>query len=204
MSCVSFISCYLPTWNTNSSADATELLCHSMDQNRPLFEPYPAQLSYAIFHSAPGLDFIPPSLRHAIDGSFYDRFLDIIRDIDSTLRESGIPYPTTIRTRMGHRILFYLSRGGLVEYPLDCVLHAAQEQSPLGNATFDRAMSRSDNGNDLKWVDLPHCANDLDFMLVREHLGLDITDTWGPYSSADYRNHDKELEKNKWDRHCVY
>lgn len=175
----------LGVYETHSSIVGTATSARMMEEDRPNFLPWESLSHVVIPPSAIGMEFIPPSLHYAVDGSFYSQYCDVLKNIGDSLSIPPLcaPTPANIRTRMGPRILFYLLRGGLVEYALDYVTNWAEDQSPEGDGTFDEAAEHPDPNFQIypEWADLPNCANDLDFRLVRERLGLGITENWGPY-----------------------
>ncbi|OCH85697.1 hypothetical protein OBBRIDRAFT_288806 [Obba rivulosa] len=77
----------------------------------------------------------------------------------------------------------YWEMGGEPEWALDCVTALAMQYA----RHFDRLVKGGAPAMgyaaapDQKWRSLPACANDLDWVLVRQNLGLSPREQWGPY-----------------------
>ncbi|KAJ7736870.1 ankyrin repeat family protein [Mycena metata] len=122
-------------------------------------------------------DFIPPSLHSSFYLSFYKGYCNVLRAIylllsttDEVLSAAGV-------LRFTENADFFFQKGGRVEFAFDSITHCAQEQSPLGDDTF--ADTFNDDYPD--WASRPTCANDLEFQLVRQKIGLNRMQQWGPY-----------------------
>ncbi|RDB16562.1 hypothetical protein Hypma_002762 [Hypsizygus marmoreus] len=129
----------------------------------------------------PACDFLPPRLHKAVLKTFYRGYLSIFEVIDEFLSHSPSDIPLTVAaiaqlasTREG--VSFYLSKGGKYEYALDAVTFIIEEQSDLGDGTFEEEWAE-----DAEYNGLPLCVNDMDFAMVRRLVGLDPTMLWGPY-----------------------
>ncbi|THH28899.1 hypothetical protein EUX98_g5284 [Antrodiella citrinella] len=67
----------------------------------------------------------------------------------------------------------YIDAGGKVEYALDAITDCAYEKSPVGGQYRRHLHIREEDADFAKEVgNLPECANDLAFKLVRAKLGL--------------------------------
>ncbi|KAL4252405.1 hypothetical protein ABKN59_004858 [Abortiporus biennis] len=67
----------------------------------------------------------------------------------------------------------YFSSGGQITFALDAITDLASEKSPEGSLYRRNQYLQEEEEEFVKEViDLPKCANDLDFELVREKLGL--------------------------------
>ncbi|EMD30887.1 hypothetical protein CERSUDRAFT_163665 [Gelatoporia subvermispora B] len=149
-------------------------------------------LAPGLYHCCPTLEFIPSHIRPSLYKSFYQAYRLVFIAASRVLEKHGeFCLPTTravletmllgeVQNYANHwsrgRGEFFFKKGGKVEYALDCVMHAAIDQSPLGNGEFDRLRER-----DEEWNALPRCVNDLEFEMVRQQIGLDPSQKWGPY-----------------------
>lgn len=81
--------------------------------------------------------------------------------------------------------------GGKVEWALDCVTALAMRDVRVfealvkggkggGGAAMGYAVPPEE-----RWKSLPLCANDLDWVVVRQNLGLSPREQWGPYWGAE-------------------
>jgi hypothetical protein len=117
----------------------------------------------------------------------------------SSSGDSSIPYPKAVKDMMlspeseqlryhdgfftTTAIKYYFGKGALTDYALDAVLHGAEEESSLGDGTFDEMYEEDDEfGLSQQWRSFPECANDLKFQLVRRKLGL-VQDANGPHTN---------------------
>ncbi|KAF8181840.1 hypothetical protein BJ912DRAFT_979312, partial [Pholiota molesta] len=82
---------------------------------------------------------------------------------------NGMPTPAPVLAQgLGgdaRNVNFYINKGGRVEYALDAIIHAAKEQSVLGDGSFDKLWDNPDDTRDGGMVNMPKCANDLAFSL---------------------------------------
>lgn len=143
------------------------------------------------------LDFIPPEMWLHVYKTFYLGYHAVFKAISRVVhRQSSpirLPIPTTsvvltelvdtVRNGTSHyfdaqAVDFFLNKGGKVDWALDCVVHAMEEQEEDGS--FSEMWDDPEYGSD-EWRTLPHCANDLEFRLVREMIGLSKGKVWGPY-----------------------
>lgn len=110
---------------------------------------------------AVGFKFLPQHLRPHIDEAFVASYRSIIDATGSAFREIMlVPSVEVVKMEAGTGARDFLRKGGRVDHVLDMVLRRAEDRSPLGD------------GEAMEWSSLPHCANDLNFELVREVLGL--------------------------------
>jgi hypothetical protein len=144
------------------------------------------------------LEFLPLSLQKVVLKTLYLGYRSLFYAVGTLLdKESELPTVENILANLrfipeddldGRSIRFYTNKGGRVEYVLDCVAFAAKEQSAdLGDGTFDETMDdlaeNQGDEEDRRWRDLPHCANDKEYGLVRAMMGLDPGEICGPYYS---------------------
>jgi hypothetical protein len=94
-------------------------------------------------------------------------------------------------------VIFYLRKGGKVEYVLDAIVDIAREQSPFGDGTFEETFDcdeeddlqqeeEGDGGGgarELAYRELKACRNDLEFGIVRWNVGL--RGPLGPYEEEE-------------------
>jgi hypothetical protein len=168
----------------------------TMPMFEEMFFPVPRQpISTEDITSTTSLMYIPPELHPAIFKTFYKGYSEVFKGISRALARPSIPTPSVVLFEssvngggMGYfdsqALHFYLNKGGRVEFALDCITHAAKEQSPLGDGSFEDLWDDEDSGSDLGWKEMPTCRNDLEFELVRARLGLDPRRMWGPYRSS--------------------
>ncbi|KAG6916022.1 hypothetical protein DXG01_008791 [Tephrocybe rancida] len=126
-------------------------------------------------------DYLPGELRRSIFKTFYvgyqsifDAIYDFLERTDEPLSKAAI----VARTLGSNGVSFFYSKGGQIEYAFDAITHRAMEQSPLGDSTFEETWEEE---GDSDYTRLPACANDLEFSLVRQRLGLNPRSQWGPY-----------------------
>lgn len=136
-----------------------------------------------------GLDHVPLKLRTNIYKTFVNGYIIGVLAVGQIVREGGIPTTSAIRQRMltGRferaycneyvAVAHYFQKGGLADYPLDCILHSNREQSELGDDTFRETFEEDLDAK-------PECANDREYDLVRSKLGLSAL-IRGPYYSWD-------------------
>lgn len=138
----------------------------------------PEEISIAL-----GLDYIPPELWNDIDKTFVEAFRVVIGAVANAVQDPTAT-PTAARIRAlstSPDAQVYFRKGGRVEYALDLVLGFTKEQSPLGDGEWDEFVTEDvAEGGRQEWVDLPICANDLNFDLARAQIGLPKT-LRGPY-----------------------
>jgi hypothetical protein len=157
------------------------------------------------------LDFIPPEMWSLVYKTFYLGYHEVFKAISRVVhRQSSptqIPIPTAPvilaelidGTRNGsssyfdaQAVNFFLGKGGKVDWALDCVVHSMEEQEADGS--FSEMWDDPEYGSD-EWKTLPHCANDLEFDLVREKIGLSKGKIWGPY----YQSRMDDRLNGDWD-----
>lgn len=154
------------------------------ERGKPLLEArYLANISY-----------LPENLQTNVYKTFYMGYQ--AASMNLLLANSGTP-PNVSRiasASVGDRnIGHYLSKGGRVEYAVDCVVQSAESASELGDGTFAKTFGNGEN-DDPGYGNLPRCSNDLEFQLVRRMMGLDPTKNWGPYPPEDPMDEDDEDE----------
>ncbi|KAJ7187765.1 hypothetical protein C8R46DRAFT_1052489 [Mycena filopes] len=121
--------------------------------------------------------FIPPSLRPNFYLSFYKGYCDVLRAVylllSNTNQILSVATVTPFLTNDDDS-RFFFQNGGRTEFAFDAITQGAKDASSLCDNTMTDTF-----GDD--WASLPTCANDLEFQLVREMLGLHIDGEWGPY-----------------------
>ncbi|KAJ7188876.1 ankyrin repeat family protein [Mycena filopes] len=142
-------------------------------------------------------DFIPPALYPNFYLSFYKGYCDVLRAIHSLLSTTDEVLSVAGVLRFIENADFFFQKGGRVEFAFDSITYCAESQSPLGDDTF--ADTFDDDYPD--WASRPTCANDLEFKLVREMIGLDKNQRWGPYDDfeGDEMDVDEEDEGDESD-----
>ena len=126
------------------------------------------------------LDYIPLALRQNIYKTFYIGYQTIFEATSYVLKSLSIPTPQAVLNAAlelnSSAVLFYLGKGGKVEYVLDAIVATAREQSSLGDGTFEETFDcdEGDLGGEerLGYRELGACRNDLEFGIVRWNVGL--------------------------------
>ncbi|CAL1705669.1 unnamed protein product [Somion occarium] len=157
-------------------SEAAELF-QMMDDSRPLFRrngmPEPAQDYIGMYH-------IPQSLRRTMTNATFDAYRLLVASVNILLSRNTIPTPEAMITHsQGDAARHFTECGGNVESALNLVIDTAKDQSVLGDSEWDDSIADSDDDVIKEWNELPKCANDLDFGLVRARLGLSSVST-GP------------------------
>ncbi|KAK0491408.1 ankyrin repeat family protein [Armillaria novae-zelandiae] len=130
-------------------------------------------------------DYLPLQLHSSLYKTFYAGYISVFGTLYDLLHNSNDSFSldkVNLIARNDISTHFYFQRGGKVEYALDAIIDGALDQSWLGDREF-HAMFDTDKD----YMALPKCANDLEFQLVRDMLGLTADRPWGPYS---HRNHE--------------
>ena len=117
---------------------------------------------------------LPPALHYLVNKRFCQSWFQTFRAVSSVLDANSIPLPSRVAALPD--ALSYVNQGGRVEYVLDAITSNTKDSHDDG----DDAETFSD---DLEKI--PSCANDSQFALVRQKLGLDPHQRWGPYYDAD-------------------
>ncbi|KAK0461730.1 ankyrin repeat family protein [Desarmillaria tabescens] len=131
-------------------------------------------------------DYLPQQLHSSLYKTFYAGYISIFGALYNLLENSSASFSLDIVNQVARNDFsadFYFQRGGKVEYALDAITDSALNQSLLGDGEFHAVFD-----DDKDYRALPKCANDLEFQLVRDMLGLTADRPWGPYSS--HRNRD--------------
>jgi hypothetical protein len=145
-------------------------------------------------HEIPTLntDYLPLALRQQMYKSFYQGYRSMFLATTHVLRNAanGIPTPARVLAQAlatePRYVSFYIDKGGRVEYALDAIIDTAKGQSILGDGSFDDLWDNPEEvGDDAGFVNMPKCANDLAFGLVRYKLGIDPGVARGPYYEDD-------------------
>ncbi|CCM00041.1 uncharacterized protein FIBRA_02067 [Fibroporia radiculosa] len=143
-----------------------------------------------------GVDHLPPLTRMNITKRFYEQYCRVVEAVAAMFRkDAGSPDVTAVRqalTTMRGIDEFFLY-GGRIEHALDLVTASARDQSPVGDSTWDDMVEEDDDESVWDgYKSMPKCANDLEFALVRERLGLDPDQPWGPYFEYEDEDEDEE------------
>ncbi|KAG6864944.1 hypothetical protein C0991_006173 [Blastosporella zonata] len=129
-------------------------------------------------------DYLPPHIRRSgLFKTFYVGYQSIFDAIYNFLDRTDQPLSLPViaaRTLGARGVSFFFNKGGKIEYAFDAITHASMEQSPVGDDSFAETWDEHDS-----FTALPTCANDLEFSLVRQRLGLDPRGRWGPYREYD-------------------
>ncbi|KAK0190556.1 ankyrin repeat family protein [Armillaria mellea] len=133
-------------------------------------------------------DYLPLELHSSLYKTFYAGYISVFGALYDLLHNSNASESFALDkvnqvARNDISTKFYFQRGGKVEYALDAISGAALDQSWLGDGEFHAIFD-----DDQNYMALPKCANDLEFQLVRDTLGLTADKPWGPYDSR--RNYD--------------
>lgn len=135
-------------------------------------------------------DYLPTPLRTNMYKSFFQGYRSLFSAVATILNDSanGIPTPARVLGQaLGAEpnVSFYINKGGRVDYVLDAIIDSAKDQSVLGDGEFEALWDNPDEVGDGGVVNMPKCANDLAFMLVRQKLGIDPRVAMGPYDDDD-------------------
>ncbi|THH28406.1 hypothetical protein EUX98_g5788 [Antrodiella citrinella] len=133
--------------------------------------------------SSVGLDYVPPRLWTKINSLFAYSYMAVVRGFQQACRDlTTTPTPAVVRALAGPDAHYYFQKDGRVEYALDYIEHFANDQSPLGDNEWDSLQDeQAEEGDEeaLAYSQMPDCANDLNFELVRQQMGL--PKKMGPY-----------------------
>jgi hypothetical protein len=119
------------------------------------------------------LRYIPFSIKvHKTFYSGYSSVVGVIKNILAPGSPNNIPYIASISDYIRglnpyytRDLTFFNQKGGRFRHALDCIISVASDED--GSCRDDSIVSDSQGD-----ADLPHCANDLDFDLVRRKFGL--------------------------------
>ncbi|PBK66910.1 hypothetical protein ARMSODRAFT_1046286 [Armillaria solidipes] len=131
-------------------------------------------------------DYLPLQLHSSLYKTFYAGYISVFGALYDLLENSNASLSLDKVNQVARNDIstnFYFQRGGKVEYALDAIIDGALNQSWLGDGEFHAIFD-----NDKNYMALPKCANDLEFQLVRDMLGLTADRPWGPYNGR--RNYD--------------
>ncbi|SJL02411.1 uncharacterized protein ARMOST_05738 [Armillaria ostoyae] len=131
-------------------------------------------------------DYLPLQLHSSLYRTFYAGYISVFGALYDLLQNSNASFSLDKVNQVARNDIstnFYFQRGGKVEYALDAIIDGALDQSWLGDREFHAIFD-----TDKDYMALPKCANDLEFQLVRDMLGLTADRPWGPYNGR--RNYD--------------
>ena len=135
-----------------------------------------------------GLDHVPLELWPKIDKVFANEFLAVVRAIAIVCQASNLnalPVQEHIKAVLGNKAPHYFRKGGKIDYVQDFICSWATDMSVLRDGSWDEAMDEEvAEGGAEDWKDLPECANDLNFGLVRQQMGIKRY-KMGPYFPDD-------------------
>nr|GAT49088.1 ankyrin repeat family protein [Mycena chlorophos] len=121
--------------------------------------------------------YLPRRLQPHFTLSFYKGYHNVFAAIYDILNGTNSPLSaTTVHAHLGNGASSYLQHGGRLEFAFDAIMDGAYQQSELGDGYHLEVF-----GDYEPWTSLPTCANDLEFQLVRNMLGLNPKECWGPY-----------------------
>ncbi|KAK0499665.1 ankyrin repeat family protein [Armillaria luteobubalina] len=129
-------------------------------------------------------DYLPLQLHSSLYKTFYAGYISVFGALYDLLHNSNASFSLDKANQVAWNDIstnFYFQRGGKVEYALDAIIDGALDQSWLGDREFHVMFD-----TDKDYMALPKCANDLEFQLVRDMLGLTADRPWGPYSRRNY------------------
>ncbi|KAF9479090.1 hypothetical protein BDN70DRAFT_834943 [Pholiota conissans] len=134
--------------------------------------------------------YLPLALQAQIYKTFFEGFRSLFGIIARTLADSSNSIPTLEQFRakaVGEPgVGFYFNKGGRIEYAWDAVISIAKDQSALGDNEFENNWDDPEEPfREGQYANLPKCANDLAFDLVRRKLGIDPMIANGPYYERD-------------------
>jgi hypothetical protein len=137
--------------------------------------PYREPLTEEQFRQDRFLRYIPFSFKvHKTFYSGYNSVVIIIGNILGSKSPDNIPDIASIgryTVRLGHYntrdLDFFTQKGGRFRHALDCIISIASDEE--GSRRDDSVVPSSESQG---VADLPHCANDLAFDLVRKKFGL--------------------------------
>ena len=135
------------------------------------------------------LNSIPSHVQSNMKRNHWEAFLLLFPAVNQVCKAGNIPTPEAVLAVADPRTALFTKLGGKVEHALDFIIQCAQEQSCLGDNTWDELIEElhqegSEHG--LEYYGKPKCANDLEFELVRARLGAPrLTRTYTNYSDED-------------------
>ena len=135
------------------------------------------------------LNSIPSHVQSNMKRNNWEAFLLLFPAVNRVCKAGNIPTPEAVLTVADPRTALFTNLGGKVEHALDFIIQCAQEQSCLGDNTWDELIEElhqegSEHG--LEYYGKPKCANDLEFELVRARLGAPrLPRTYTNYSDED-------------------
>lgn len=124
---------------------------------------------------------LPPALHYLANKPFCQAWFQTFRAVRDVLDSRTIPCHARVALQPDSQA--YVMQGGRVEYVLDAITSYAKDQ--IDDGDFVDTFS-----NDLE--NIPICANDSRFGLVRQKLGLDPQQRWGPYYNMDLDDMDED------------
>jgi hypothetical protein len=135
----------------------------------------------------PILSYIPPQLWPHVFKTFIRGYGSIFKAIAQLLSRFILPTESTIRAELQNGQMeyfdvqaaqFYFSKGGRIEYALDAIVDSTKNNLDLAGSMLDLYE------DDKRLRETPSCANDREFDIIRQNIGLNPTQTWGPYSTS--------------------
>ncbi|KAJ7581864.1 hypothetical protein C8J56DRAFT_1168494 [Mycena floridula] len=124
---------------------------------------------------------IPPSLYPNVFKTFYVGYTKLFGVAHEILSNPAMPMfnkeaiisalPFSPSIQYISSIEFFFNKGGRIEHVLDAIMHSVI-------CEFDDGVFEPWSED---WDTFPVCANDQEFMLVRNRLGLSSQEQWGPY-----------------------
>ncbi|KAJ7581869.1 hypothetical protein C8J56DRAFT_1056870 [Mycena floridula] len=140
-------------------------------------------------------EYIPPSLYPNFFKTFYLGYTELFGVARDVLCDPAMPrfnkeamisvLRSSSSIRFSSSIQFFFNKGGRIEYVLDAIMNSVI--CKFNDGVFEPGSE--------DWDTFPVCANDEEFMLVRDRLGLSSQEQWGPYHHGD----DLDWKELGWD-----
>ena len=153
-----------------------------------------------------GTEHLPRDVQGRIRNSkrFYYAYATVVRSIAQVLRQpgsAGIPVAGMVIATLASGASDYFAAGAEVAHALDYVLSTAMVQSPLGDRTWDEIEEDGGHGDDdgVPYASRPTCANDLNFALVAERLGVSPLTGFGYGATYGDEEDDSEMDEDEED-----
>jgi hypothetical protein len=150
-----------------------------------------------LFMSSPYTDHLPIPFHTNMDKAFFQGYCSLFSAFATILDDSDYGNPTATRVLAqalhdDRNVNFYINEGGRVDYALDAIIDCAKDQSVLGDGEFEAIFDDIKQVGYTGVVNMPRCANDLAFTLVRQKMGMDPRVARGPYYDEDVDMHGED------------
>ncbi|THH28394.1 hypothetical protein EUX98_g5790 [Antrodiella citrinella] len=147
-----------------------------MSLSRPSF--HPGRATEMDLVNGIGLDYMPARIRKDITRELWESYRDVVQVIYLICcTEDPSMVPTPLIALQSANVMGnprpYIEQGAKTEYAVDLVVSGAKNESKLVDNEFDDSMADPIMGEAHdKWVALPKCENELDFVMVRTALNI--------------------------------